>query len=330
MRHRTRFFALAVMTAGTLFGHVSSADACGGRRGGFSRYSASMPRMAAQHFSSAFSGSRMSFGRSAQYEFSRPSTSYAHRYRMSSPSTPPMYRSQTVMRAPQSTHLFHAGPSFQVQAQASGPSHATMQAGFQQSMPMGSSSAAGSVRIANRSGTVIQQQAPSRPTTQIASPAPGPQSQSQEQGQTLTASTRQGPSASKPKPKKSALQLLLESNSASSSSSPSSSDSAASLPQFKPTTPAGPALSGTFKAKPQANLSISLTLKTDNTFVWRATNAQGKPSQFTGRFEIIDGEMKLVRQDNQVMKGTLTLEGSNRFRFKLSDESTKALQFARV
>jgi len=105
-----------------------------------------------------------------------------------------------------------------------------------------------------------------------------------------------------------------------------------SMPQFQPA-PANssntPTHIGTWKATLSNNASISLDLQDDGSFTWSARNKEGQASEFQGRFKITDGALTLIRQDNQQLAGSLTINNSNRFTFKLNGAKDNGLDFQR-
>ncbi len=117
-----------------------------------------------------------------------------------------------------------------------------------------------------------------------------------------------------------ALEPALEADTASD---------AVSIPEF---TTAKPAMTnaniGTWKVSLPGNQSVELNLNEIGQFTWTATKS-GAASTFTGTYQLENGQLTLVRaNDNQQMRGTWT-PSENGFTFKLDGATTGGLTFAR-
>ena len=87
---------------------------------------------------------------------------------------------------------------------------------------------------------------------------------------------------------------------------------------------------GTWTAQLGNGASVKLTLQTDGTFRWTATNAAGNNSSFQGRYVVENGTLTLARStDNQQLGGSMTVSGLNAFSFKLADSNAAAIEFQR-
>ena len=87
---------------------------------------------------------------------------------------------------------------------------------------------------------------------------------------------------------------------------------------------------GNWTAQLGNGASVQLTLQTDGTFNWTATNAAGNNSSFQGRYVVENGILTLARStDNQQLGGSMTVSGSNAFSFKLTDSNAAAIEFQR-
>ncbi len=210
-----------------------------------------------------------------------------------------------------------------VQPQYSQPGFAqpqTSQPGFAQSVPQQAPQP-----VRQQAPQPVRQQAPQQGQQgqqgqQRIAQQPQPQQQPQQPQQ-------QQPAASGSTARQNALQMLIGTPAEPASSSQPSADT--SMPQFQPA-PAQPATHvGTWKATLPNSASISLNLQNDGSFTWSARNQKGQTSQFQGKFQVNNGALTLIRQDNQQLSGSLTMSGSNAFTFKLNNAKDNGLNFQR-
>ena len=75
-------------------------------------------------------------------------------------------------------------------------------------------------------------------------------------------------------------------------------------------------LLGTWKAQPQAGVTITLNLKQDGKFAWDFTN-QGKTQSLTGDANYVDGVLSLSQENGPPLAGKIDGLGPNGFEFKL-------------
>lgn len=104
---------------------------------------------------------------------------------------------------------------------------------------------------------------------------------------------------------------------------------AVSIPEF---TAAKPAIAnaniGTWKVSLPGNQSVELILNDNGQFTWTATKS-GAASTFSGTYQLENGQLTLVRaNDQQQMRGTWTAS-ENGFTFKLDGATTGGLAFTR-
>lgn len=92
-----------------------------------------------------------------------------------------------------------------------------------------------------------------------------------------------------------------------------------------------PALAGTWTASLGNGSKVQLTLQADGTFSWTATNGQGQPSSFSGRYTMGTGSLTLIRStDNEQLAGSVSNATGNGFSFKVAGENTAAINFSRA
>jgi tetratricopeptide (TPR) repeat protein len=75
-------------------------------------------------------------------------------------------------------------------------------------------------------------------------------------------------------------------------------------------------LTGTWKATPNANTTITLSRNADGTFVWDvATNGQSKPIKGASQYQ--DGVLALTQENGPPLAGKVTWDGPGKFNFRL-------------
>lgn len=101
-------------------------------------------------------------------------------------------------------------------------------------------------------------------------------------------------------------------------------------PEQEPAEAPAPALAGSWTASLGNGAKVQLTLQADGTFSWTATNAQGQPSSFSGRYTLGTGSLTLIRgNDNQQLAGLVTNSTGNAFSFKVAGNNTASINFSR-
>ena len=89
-------------------------------------------------------------------------------------------------------------------------------------------------------------------------------------------------------------------------------------------------LSGSFKANLSNGARVELSLQADGQFNWVAVNSAGQASSFKGTYQVDNSSLSLSRStDGQTLSGSLTINSSNGFSFKLADSKSSSLDFVR-
>jgi hypothetical protein len=97
-----------------------------------------------------------------------------------------------------------------------------------------------------------------------------------------------------------------------------------------PAQPTTPGIAGNWTARLSTGAVVQLTLQTDGTFAWKATNKAGQASSFQGTYTSTAGSLTFIRSnDNQKLQGTMTQGGNNAFNFKLAGANDNGLDFVR-
>lgn len=149
--------------------------------------------------------------------------------------------------------------------------------------------------------------------------SPSPQQIAPVQPQTAQ-SQQTAPATTQPTAQMSALQAL-------GGFAPPAATAPASAPQQVQT----PSHVGTWSANLGNGASVRLDLKADGTFVWSATNKTGTASSFSGTYTVSNGALSLLRSnDSQQLSGSMTLNGTNAFSFKVAGNNAAAISFARA
>lgn len=88
---------------------------------------------------------------------------------------------------------------------------------------------------------------------------------------------------------------------------------------------------GTWNATLSNGARVELSLKTDGSFRWSATNQAGNASSFQGTYSVEDGSLTLIRSnDKQKLSGSMVREGDQAFTFRLSGADDSGLRFIRA
>lgn len=175
--------------------------------------------------------------------------------------------------------------------------------------------------------------APQQAPQQFAPQQPAPQQQQQFAPQQQVQQPQQQPIAQQPAPQQPAPQQTApapaQPNNAQNSALQALGGFAPPQQQAPAQTPA-PALAGTWTASLGNGAKVQLTLQADGTFSWTATNAQGQPSSFSGRYELGTGSLTLIRgNDNQQLAGSVSNATGNGFSFKVAGNNTASINFSR-
>ena len=96
---------------------------------------------------------------------------------------------------------------------------------------------------------------------------------------------------------------------------PAPADAAAANPA-PANAPAGADLTGTWKASPNPNTTITLTRSQDGTFTWDV-NANGKSKPIKGKSQYENGVLGLTQESGPPLAGKVTWDGPTKFNFRL-------------
>lgn len=101
-------------------------------------------------------------------------------------------------------------------------------------------------------------------------------------------------------------------------------------PQPAPSQVQTPAHVGTWTASLGNGARVQLVLNADGSFTWSATNQTGSASSFSGTYTVGNGTLNLIRSnDNQTLSGSMTLNGSTAFGFKVTGTNAATINFTR-